>query len=243
MPSRFPGMDPYLERDEWMSFHAAFVVEIASQLAPRIKPKYVARPERRVYIESDKPDDYRVADVAVIDDVPTAAVSTSASASVATIEPMLVDLPVALEMHETFLNIRLTDSREVIIVVELLSPTNKRPGSTGRREYLVKRQAALKSSAHLVEIDLLRGGSRMPTLQTPPAGGYVAIVSRRERRPSAELFAWASSDPLPRIPIPLQTPDDDVPLDLQAAFTEVFDGLFYGESLDYERELDPPLGK
>jgi hypothetical protein len=47
MPSPFPGMDPYLEGDDWTSFHAHFVTEIARQLTPRLRPKYIALPEKR----------------------------------------------------------------------------------------------------------------------------------------------------------------------------------------------------
>ena len=47
MPSPFPGMDPYLEGSEWDSFRAAFVVEIARQLTPRLRPRYFAFTDRR----------------------------------------------------------------------------------------------------------------------------------------------------------------------------------------------------
>src|SRR5580692_10620329 len=47
------------------------------------------------------------------------------------------------------------ESREVVTVIELLSPTNKRPGEH-RAQYLAKRSAVRHSNAHLVEIDLLR---------------------------------------------------------------------------------------
>ena len=70
MPSPFPGMDPYLEGDDWTSFHAHFATEIARQLTPRLRPKYIALPEKRfdlldeggVAIESIYPD-VGVADV------------------------------------------------------------------------------------------------------------------------------------------------------------------------------------
>lgn len=52
MPSPFPGMDPYLEGEEWVSFHAKFAVEIARQLSPKLRPRYVARAERQ-YVFDD----------------------------------------------------------------------------------------------------------------------------------------------------------------------------------------------
>ena len=51
-----------------------------------------------------------------------------------------------------FLEIRDRKNREVITVVELLSPTNKRVGSR-REQYLGKREEILDSKAHFIEID------------------------------------------------------------------------------------------
>ena len=46
-------------------------------------------------------------------------------------------------------------------MVELLSPANKQAGPD-REQYLAKRMEILNGPVHLVEIDLLRGGSPMP---------------------------------------------------------------------------------
>jgi hypothetical protein len=48
MSNPFPGMDPYLEGDLWMSVHTDLCSEIARQLAPKVRPKYVVRSTRRV---------------------------------------------------------------------------------------------------------------------------------------------------------------------------------------------------
>lgn len=39
-------MDPYLEGDDWTSFYAHLATEIARHLAPRLRPKYVALPQK-----------------------------------------------------------------------------------------------------------------------------------------------------------------------------------------------------
>jgi len=65
-----------------------------------------------------------------------------------------VPLSVDVERH-TFLEIRDCDNRQLVTVLELLSPSNKRPGPD-REQYLAKRQQLLASSVHLVELDLLR---------------------------------------------------------------------------------------
>jgi hypothetical protein len=36
-------MDPYLEGSEWVSVHAELSSEIARQLAPKLRPKYIVR--------------------------------------------------------------------------------------------------------------------------------------------------------------------------------------------------------
>ncbi|MBI4601887.1 MAG: DUF4058 family protein, partial [Planctomycetes bacterium] len=41
MPSPFSGMDPYLE-ETWMGVHSQLVAEIARQLAPKLRPRYIA---------------------------------------------------------------------------------------------------------------------------------------------------------------------------------------------------------
>lgn len=60
-----------------------------------------------------------------------------------------------------FVEIRDRESRRLVTVIELLSPSNKRPGGD-REQYLAKRSDLLASPTHLVEIDLIRGGRRMP---------------------------------------------------------------------------------
>src|SRR5262249_42126321 len=47
MPNPFPGMDPYLEGDLWTTVHTDLCAEIARQLSPKLRPKYVALSTRR----------------------------------------------------------------------------------------------------------------------------------------------------------------------------------------------------
>ena len=49
--------------------------------------------------------------------------------------------------------------------------------------------------------------------------------------------------PLPIIPIPLKRGDPDVPLDVQAVATTVYDRARYDLTLDYSSALSPPLSK
>jgi hypothetical protein len=101
------------------------------------------------------------------------------------------------EVREAYLEVRRRGTRELVTVIEVLSPTNKRPGSTGRAEYLAKRRTVLLSAAHLAEVDLLRGGERMPTAEPLPAADYSLLVSRALRRPMAEVWPFTRRDPIP----------------------------------------------
>src|SRR5262245_37835280 len=61
MPSPFPGMDPYLESPSWMTVHSQLIAEIARQLAPKLRPRYLALTTERYIVES--PDDVAVTTV------------------------------------------------------------------------------------------------------------------------------------------------------------------------------------
>ena len=132
---------------------------------------------------------------------------------------------------------------EVVTVIEVLSPGNKRPGSDGRREYLNKRETVLRSPAHLLELDLLRGGERLPTIEALPRADYYAFVCRARRRPLAEVYPWTLYQPLPSIPVPLAQGDPEIALDLQAVFTTVYDRAGYDYALDYAQPVAPPLSE
>ena len=123
-------------------------------------------------------------------------------------------------------------------MIELLSPSNKYSG-TDREQYLGKRGEILASRTHLVEIDLLRGGPRMPFGSLPECAYYV-MVSRVEERPEADLWPIRLRDPLPILPIPLRDPDPDVRVDLQAVLHRVYDAARYGNYI-YEGSPHPAL--
>lgn len=51
MPSPFPGMDPYLEGALWTTLHHGLGTEIVRQLAPKLRPRYVALPVERFVMD------------------------------------------------------------------------------------------------------------------------------------------------------------------------------------------------
>ena len=91
----------------------------------------------------------------------------------------------------SYVEIRDRRDRELVTVVELLSPANKHPGPD-REQYLAKRMELLNGPVHLVEIDLLRGALRCrqpagPTALTRSWSAGPSAVSTRNsgRSPSA----------------------------------------------------------
>jgi hypothetical protein len=118
-----------------------------------------------------------------------------------------------------------------VAVLELLSPFHKE--EPGRTFYLNKRRALIYHSIHLVELDLLLKGQRLPLEEELPAGDYYALISRGDRRPKCDVYAWTMRQALPVIPIPLLAPDPDVLFDLGAVFTTTYDRARYARSLDY----------
>lgn len=248
MPSPFPGMDPFIEAQEWEDFHSRLNTVISEVLQDQLKPAYLVRVERRVYVEHpfipEDSEGVRIADVAVVrPESGSHPPAETATAVLPEIEPVPCVVVQAEERRESYLVIRDADSQRVVTVIETLSPANKRRGGDGWNEYRKKREQVLGSDSHLVELDLLRGGTRMPvrTRRAKLTGDYRVMVSRADRRPNVDVYAWPLLHRLPKIPVPLIGKTESVLLDLQAAFGTVYERAAYELSLDYSAELSPPL--
>jgi hypothetical protein len=151
------------------------------------------------------------------------------------------------EAHEPYLEIldRLS-GLAVVAVLEVLSPTNKTPGA-GFDSYRAKQEETLRSTAHLIEIDLLRSGRHVLAVSERTARrqghyDYAACVSRAMRpRDKFDLYLRTIRDRLPNVGIPLAAGDADVGLDLQAAVAEVYRRGRFDLRLDYSQPAEPPL--
>ena len=245
MPSPFPGMDPYIEHPEvWSDFHGGLAYEIRSELNTMIQPRYVARLVPRVTYEVLEIEESRNvrADVAVWRSRPTAEASTRGSGAAIAPAPVesLVAMEVPLRLYEV--EVRETGTLRLVAAIEILSPVNKQPGHEARDEYLRKRRELLRSGAHLMEIDLLRDGQRPPLDRPVPSAPYYVTLSRVERRPRVEVWPIQLRDNLPTVPVPLLEPDPDVPLDLGAVVSRVYERGGYATLIDYSQPPPrPPL--
>ena len=82
---------------------------------------------------------------------------------------------------------------QVITVIEVLSPVNKRPGK-GRIDYENKRAMVFNGSSNMVEVDLLRSGQPMAEQKIKLRSDYRILVNAEEKRPQADLYYFDVQD-------------------------------------------------
>lgn len=246
-------MDPFIEGcGLWEDFHTHLIEKIYEVLADTVPGRYTVRTGERAYVilagaDGDqthlfKPD-VGITASRVQPEAPMAAATVALADAPDAIAPVAVRAFVAEEFRETFVEIRDSETdNQLVTCIELLSPTNKRRGSDGWDLYLRKRQGLLLAgNANLVEIDLLRGGQRLPMLDPWPGSPYTLLVARKQGAPTCLVWPAFSLRPLDSIPIPLLSPDPDVQLGLQPMIDGIYARSRYGRSIDYARTLTPPL--
>lgn len=248
MQSPFPGMDPYIEaREIWTDFHGNLATEIQARLNAQIQPGYFARLTPYVTYEvieiAQAPDSApsRVQamrpDVGVWQIAPFAPTPDVAVIDAAPVESV-IDSKLPLRLFSV--EIRQTVTRQLITAIEILSPVNKQPGHKAHDDYLHEREDLLESTAHFMEIDLLRGGERPPLHRPVPPAPYYVMLSRVQRRPYVEVWPIPLDSRLPVLPVPLLSPDADARLDLGAAVRIVYERGAYGVEIDYRQPAPPP---
>lgn len=246
MPSPFPGMDPYLERPSlWPDVHAELISGIRASLMPRLRPKYFAQIEDRVYISDDRDPGRQIIvpdiNISVRDPVAAAALPSNGGVLLAEVQPIEAVTFFETEVRESRISILDSQDQSVVTVIEVLSPANKFRGAAGERSYLDKRHLVMESTTNLVEIDLLRSGNRIPAASLLPPCDYLIHVSRRQKRPRATIWPVRLAQRLPEVPIPLRDGDSDLLIDLQTILNFVYERAGYDAILDYQSPPEPPL--
>jgi hypothetical protein len=234
-------MNPYLENSElWSVVHNRLIVAIADDLVDHLSEKYRVEIEKRTYFSSDAGSLLLgIPDVAVV--TSRATTSPVSTAMVIPIQPQKVTVPISEEVNERYLEIREVATGTVVTVIELLSPKNKRSGE-GRLAYERKRNQVLATATHLIEIDLLRGGSPFPIVGQD-LGDYRILVCRSDQRPVADLYAFHLRQPIPSILVPLLLREAEPVLDLQKLLNYVYERGRYHLAIDYTQMPQPPLSK
>jgi len=249
MPSPFPGMDPYFEGVAWGTLHVQFIAQIARMLVPQLRPKYyVETGERFVTVmPGDDPLDLKITAGKATDLYPDVAVvrdgtgPNAGSASDIVPAPIQMMTIVTESVPQYWVEIHDSRDRELVTAIEFLSPTNKR--GEGRREYLERRRKIMSGDVNLMEIDLLRGGQRVPMAGTLPSAAYFVFLTRARRRPLSEVWPIGLGQKLPVVPIPLLSGDADAALDLQAGFSRIYDECGLDMAVDYRSRPSIPLSE
>lgn len=237
MRSPFPGMDPFLEDPAvWSSVHVRLINAISDYLSPRVLPHFFVDIQQHVYLvtQDDVPGEPFIPDVYLVR-TPVGGQQPVASPIM---PPTLVEPLYELELREAYLEIRDKRSREVVTIIELLSPFNKSAGAQGRQAFEEKRKKVIKTDVNWIEIDLLRAGVR--PREVDGKSDYYVLLKRGLQPTPYEVWYFDLRDRLPTIAVPLRPSFADIPLDLQAVFDEMYARAYYAASIDYTGPIPPP---
>jgi uncharacterized protein DUF4058 len=218
MPSPFPGMDPYLEGNLWPDVHQRLATKISQLLTPKLRPRYVARLK-----------------ISVVEDESAEAEIRRRSRPEAIIARIAI--PFSIGVRLVSVEVRDVARNRVISTIEIISPVNRRePGMTRYRE---KRLRLHRDGIHLIEIDLLRRGTRPFHHPRLSEASYAAALTRSHAE-TTDVWPVGMKDVLPVVPVPLSAPDPDVTLDLGHALAAIYDEAAYDLSIDYWDSPPPP---
>jgi hypothetical protein len=246
MRSPFPGMDPYLEQF-WGDIHHTMITFARAAIQKDLPRDLVARVGERVYVERWEGDGRNIfPDVRVVEHGRPREPMPTAGTGITLAEPLIIHLDESEPVHQGYIEIiDLKSGRKVVTVIEVLSPSNKVPGPV-KDLYLQKQHELHDGGVSLVEIDLLRRGTRVLSVPSErlPEGRktpYAACTRRGWKAFEVEYYPISLRERLPAIAVPLRQDDRDVALDLQALVDPCYEAGHYGEDIDYREEADPPL--
>jgi hypothetical protein len=256
VPSPFPGMDPFLEHPAlWPGVHNRLIAALDEDLSSRLPDGYFVAVEERAYVV-EEPTPQLVGRPDVLVGTPREWTAPDAGVGMAgtmhhtnTMSPstgvlvLEAEVPLPDTVREAYLEVHDSATGDVVTVVEVLSPANKRPGA-GRSEYQAKRLRTLATLTHRVGIDLLRGGEPMPmrvrgAAGAPSPGAYRILVAEAPHRPAARVIAFGLRDRVPSFALPLLR--EAVQVELQTLLDRVYDRYRYRQRLDYTTDPVPPL--
>jgi hypothetical protein len=149
--SPFPGMDPYIEGcGLWEDFHSHLIEKIGEKLADAAPERYLVRTGERSYVvlvESGGKKNYPILRVVSVC-VHRGRKRTTKKGGKALAEPDSEAEPMTLrpfiqeEHREAFIEIcEANPSQRLLTSIEVLSPSDKRPGTEGWELYQRKRQS------------------------------------------------------------------------------------------------------
>ncbi len=216
MPSPFPGMDPWLEREfAFSGLQPSLIFLIEEALNAVLPEDMFASGNRRCWAEP-----------------------VSQKRTIFIAEPW----------EQSYLEIRNADDERLVTALEILSPKNKKPGDSGREAYLQKQAEFRRGGVHLVEIDLLRGGTHTTGIplrdlkRVKAEFDYHHCVTVCGERTRFEVNAYSLKDPIPPVVIPLDPGVRPIRIELQPLFDRTYDTGRSHLSAKYAKRIpEPPL--
>ena len=241
MKSPFPGMNPWLEGYLWPDVHNGLARTIVELIAPKIAPNYVARID--VYTVDDTAPESEIGimypDVEILKRHNIVSESTMPYGEDVLTEPnVIIPTGFSIPVRVPVVEIRDRAKNKLITAIEILSPVNKR--EPGLKDYQKKRADLHKNGINLLEIDLLRRGTRPFAHSKIPQSHYQVLLSRADNR-QTDVWTINIQDKLPNVPIPLLPSESDVILDLGKALNILFERSLYYLSTDYTSKPPPPV--
>ncbi len=241
----FPGMNPYLESSRlWPEVHNKLIGEMHRFLRRTLPFRYTVIMEERIGIGNDPSRDpparYAEPDLSIRG----GRIHERGSTAYRTEGRVAARLPWTDEaVREWYVTIgeRSREDHDPVAIVELLSPSNKRPGGHGRSQYLEKRERIIASGTHLVEIDLTRVGRPMPVSGYDGDEPYRHLISRWQVRPEVDLYPFWLQSPIPNVPVPLLEGDDDAVVPLGDLLNDMYQQDYYANYVDYNDDPEGPL--
>ena len=182
----------------------------------------------------------RLPDVMILDDGATAKTAALVVESSRDKDAVQVRIPHEDLQRQRYLQIIRVSNREVVAVIELLSPSNKT--GSGRQAYKAKRNEVFHSLTHLVEIDLLRTGRPMPVIGDVPRSHYRVLVTDARRTDAvADLYPFNIRSPIPNFVMPLGEGSEGIAIDLKPVIDEVYVLGSYDRDINYQQDPEPTL--
>lgn len=237
----FPGMDPYLEDYIWPDFHTSLAVVLRNYINKVLPPGIVVNIEATAILDTVliPVKSYRP-DVSLNDSGDSSMLLEEPVSGAGVLTPPSISMVhrVEAEVSQKTLQVKKTGSGELIAAIEILSPVNKR--NPNLKDYRKKRAAYFEQGVHLLEIDLLREGTRPVKEADMPEGTYFIHL---ENAHEEMLFVWAMdlATQLPTISLPLLPGTPSITLDLQSIFKQTYEDAGYLRTLNYHIPLKPGL--
>lgn len=178
MASPFPGMDPYLEDPAfWADFKHTFICRLSEAIGDALPEDYDASIHDSVYLVPMSQDVIKLIQPNV---VASRELTQPKRSGTLLLEPVSIPHEFLEEVRQTRIEILHRPERTLVAVLEMLSPFNK--SGEGFEQYRAKRKLIVLQKVHLVELDLLVGGKRLPLSKPLPSADYYALISRAEAR-------------------------------------------------------------